>query len=234
MIRRMLLLIVAVGLTTAVIWAQTPQPPDKRPGTPETAVLSVAKHLTAPYALYLYESLSRQVLSNERIMEKLDSPQSPMAQDSLWALDIIARSITTQSQDGEYVDIRRVPSFFADIGQRYLGPSHYWPDREITPESRREQLAAWYSVYLMLLVANATQDEIAKTLQNGMFERSPEGLEPGGVSLVEALHRKGVLTDQEYALVRVKRSGPAGMETLAFPPYVDQWKAKIATAYGVK
>jgi hypothetical protein len=228
------LLVAAVVLTTAVTWAQTPQTPSKGPGTAETAVLSVAKHLTAPYALYLYESLSRQILSNERLMERLDSPQSPMAQDSLWALDIIARSITIQDQDGEYVDIRRVPSFFADIAPRYLSLSHYWPDRQITAENKREQLAAWYSVYLMLLVANATQDEIAKTLQGGMFERSPEGLEPGGLSLVESLHRKGLLTDQEYALVRVKRSGPAGVETLAFPPYLEQWKAKISTAYGVK
>jgi hypothetical protein len=232
--KRIPALLVAAGLMTAVTWAQTPQAPEKQPATPETAVLSVAKHLTAPYALYLYESLSRQVLSNERLMERLDSPQSPMAQDSLWALDIIARSITIQGQDGEYVDIRRVPSFFEDVAQRYLSPSHYWPDRQITPESRREQLAAWYSIYLMLLVANATQDEIAKTLQGGMFERSPDGLEPGGVSLADGLHRKGVLTDQEYVLVRVKRSGPAGVETLAFPSYLDQWKAKISAAYGAK
>jgi hypothetical protein len=198
-----------------------------------TALISVAKHLSAPYALYLYESLSRQVLSNERVMERLDSPQSPMAKDSLWALDVISQAILVAGQDGEYLDVRRVPPFFMDITERYLSPSHYWPNLEITQDTRREHLGAWYSIYLMLLVANASQDEISKTLHNGAFERGPDGLVRGGPSLVDRLHGEGILTDEQYGLVLIKRSGPAGMETLSLPPYVDQWKARISAAYGV-
>jgi len=204
------------------------------PPTPETALVAVAKHLSPPYALYLYESLTRQILSNQRLMERLDSPHSPMATDSLWALEIISQSLLVDGQDGQYLDVRRVPPFFVDAAQRYLSPSHYWPDQEITQDNRREHLAAWYSMYLMLLVANATQDEIAKTIRGGMFDRTPEQLEPGGPSLVDRLHQEKVLNDQTYSLVRIKRSGPPGQENLSLPAYLEQWKAKISQAYGVK
>jgi hypothetical protein len=202
--------------------------------TVETALVSVAKHLSPPYALYLYESLARQILSNERVMERLDSPQSPMASDSLWALDIISRSIMVEGQDGQYVDVRLIPSFFTDVAERYFRPSHYWPDQDITQDNRREHLAAWYAMYLMLLVANETQDEIARVLQDGIFERRPPGLEAGGPSLVDRLHREGVLSQEAYELVRIKKSGTAGREKLDFPAYLDQWKAKISKAYGSK
>jgi hypothetical protein len=211
-------------------WAATADPAT----TVETALVSVAKHLSPPYALYLYESLARQILSNERVMERLDSPQSPMASDSLWALDIISRSIMVEGQDGQYVDVRLIPSFFTNIAERYLRPSHYWPDQDITQDNRREHLAAWYAVYLMLLVANETQDEIARVLQDGIFDRRPPGLEAGGPSLVDRLHREGVLSEQAYELVRIKKSGTAGREKLDFPAYLDQWKAKISKAYGNK
>jgi hypothetical protein len=200
----------------------------------DTALVSVAKHLSPPYALYLYESLNRQILSNERLTERLDSPQAPMANDSLWALEIISHSIMIEGQDGQYLDVRLVPPFFTDIAERYLHPSHYWPDRDITPETRREQLAAWYAVYLMLLVANETQDEIARVLQNGLFDRNPEGLHAGGPSLVDHLHQDKVLNDEAYPLVKIKKSGSAGRQKLDFPSYLDRWKAKISTAYGVQ
>ena len=200
----------------------------------EAALVAVAKHLSPPYALYLYESLNRQILSNDRIMERPDSPQSPKANDSLWALEIISHSILIEGQDGQYLDVRLVPPFFTDIAERYLDPSHYWPDRDITPETRREQLAAWYAVYLMLLVANETQDEIARVLQNGLFDRKPEGLHAGGPSVVDRLHHDGVLSDEAYRLVKIKKSGPAGREKLDFPSYLDRWKAKISAAYGVQ
>jgi hypothetical protein len=167
-------------------------------------------------------------------MERPDSPKSPMANDSLWALEIISHSILIEGQDGQYLDVRLVPPFFTDIAERYLSPSHYWPDRDITPESRREQLAAWYAVYLMLLVANETQDEIARVLQNGMFDRNPEGLRAGGPPLVDHLHQGKVLSDAAYPLVKIKKSGPAGGEKLEFPSYLDRWKAKITAAYGVQ
>jgi hypothetical protein len=167
-------------------------------------------------------------------MERLDSPQSPMATDSLWALEIISQSLLVDGQDGQYLDVRRVPPFFVDAAQRYLSPSHYWPDQEITQDNRREHLAAWYSMYLMLLVANATQDEIAKTIRGGMFDRTPEQLEPGGPSLVDRLHQEKVLNEQTYSLVRIKRSGSPGQENLSLPAYLEQWKAKISQAYGVK
>jgi len=229
---RVLLAVIGIGLA-ASSWAATPAPSDSA-ATADTAVISVAKHLSPPYALYLYESLKRQILSNERVMEHLDSPQSPMAKDSLWALDIISHSILIEGQDGEYLDVRLVPPFFTDIAERYLSPSHYWPDREITQDNRREHLAAWYAVYLMVLVANETQDEIARVLQNGMFERHAEGLHAGGPSRVDRLHQEGVLSDEAYALVGIKRSGPAGRESLQFPAYLTRWKAKVSAAYGAQ
>jgi hypothetical protein len=212
-------------------WAATPTAPLQVPV--ETALVSVAKHLSPPYALYLYESLNRQILSNERLMQKLDSPLSPMSADSLWALDIMSRSILIENQDGQYLDVRLVPHFFTDIAERYFSASHYWPDRDITPDSRREHLAAWYAAYLMLLVANETQDEIARVLQNGVFDRPPEGLQAGGLSLVDRLHQEKVLSDEAYPLVHIQKKGPASRENLQFPPYMDQWKAKISKAYGV-
>jgi hypothetical protein len=225
-------LFLGVLIGSGAVAAAPPSTPQS-PAAVEATLLSVAKHLSPPYALYLYESLSRQILSNERLTERLDSPRSPMAQDSLWALDIIARSIMIEGQDGQYLDVRLVPPFFTDIAERYLSPSHYWPDREITPETRREQLGAWYAIYLMLLVANETQDEIARVLQNGLFDRKPEGLHAGGPSLVDHLHQQGVLSDEAYSLARVKKSGPAGGENLEFPSYLTRWKAKLAAAYGV-
>jgi hypothetical protein len=219
----------AISFGVAQDPAQAPSP-----SNPEAAAVAVAEHLSPPYALYLYESLSRQILSNERVLEKLDSPQSPMARDSLWALGIIADSVLVNGQDGQYLDVRRVPPFFSDIAHRYLHASHYWPDQEITQDTRREHLAAWYSVYLMLLVANATQDEIARTLRGGLFDRSPEGLDADGRSLVEGLRRSGVLNDQSLGLVQIRRSGPPGFETLIFPTYVDRWKVKISSAYGAQ
>lgn len=221
---------------------RSPQnPPEKSPEksndsspqrSAEAALLAVATHLSPPYALYLFESLSRQVLSNETLLERPDSPQSELAKDSLWALKVISKSILVQGPDGEYLDVRRVPSFFADIVRRYLNHSHFWPDREVTPQTRREHLAAWYSIYLMLLVANATQDEIARTLRGGMFERDPGMLEPGGPSLVDQLRRDGALSELAYGLVVVNRKGPAGQERLTFPAYLTEWKARISKAYG--
>lgn len=226
------LIVVGVQMLPAisVVAQESGQAPSR--SSPEAAAVSVAEHLSPPYALYLYESLTRQILSNERVMEKLDSPQSPMAKDSLWALGIISDSLLLEGQDGQYLDVRHVPPFFSDIAHRYLNASHYWPDQEITQDTRREHLAAWYSVYLMLLVANASQDEIARTLRGGMFDRSPEGLKDDELSLVERLRRDGVLSDQSFQLVQIQRSGPSGIERLAFPTYLDRWKAKIASAYG--
>jgi len=227
------LTLMVVLLTTTVASAQTKPPPTPKPSV-ESAMVEVATHLSPPYALYLYESLSRQVLSNEQLLERLDSTQAPLAKDSLWALDVISQSILVEGQDGPYLDVRRVPAFFEDIARRYLDHAHYWPDRETTQETRREHLAAWYSLYLMLLVANATQDEIAGTLKGGLFERDPGMLEAGGLSLVDRLHREKVLTDDSYQKVVIKRKGPTGRETLMFPPYMEQWKAKIYEAYGAK
>jgi hypothetical protein len=228
-----LLLVTCLVFSIIPVYAQSQQKDAATPA-PETALVAVAKHLSPPYALYLYESLTRQILSNQRLMERLDSPQSPMAADSLWALEIISQSLLVDGQDGQYLDVRRVPPFLVDAAQRYLNPSHYWPDQEITQDNRREHLAAWYSMYLMLLVANATQDEIAKTIRGGMFDRTPEQLEPGGPSLVDQLHQEKVLNDHAYSLVRIKRSGPPGHENLTLPAYLAQWKAKISQGYGVK
>ncbi len=215
------------------IWAQEQaQPPSQR--SVEEALAAVAIHLSPPHALYLYESLTRQVLSNEQILEQPQSSRRPLANDSLWALGTISKSILVEGQDGPYMDVRLVPAFFKDIARRYMNASHYWPDREITPETRREHLAAWYSLYLMLLVGNTTQDEIAETLRKGAFERDPGMLEAGGPSLVDKLLREKVLTGEAYKLVRIRRSGAAGREVLAFPAYMDQWKEKIYAAYGVK
>lgn len=219
-------------LLVAPAWAQEQAQP-AQPKAVERALTAVARHLSPPYALYLYESLTAQVLFNENIVERPNSPSAPLANDSLWALEIMSKSILVDGQDGQYLDIRRVPPFFEDIAHRYTNPSHYWPDREIAKETRREQLAAWYALYLMLLVGNATQDEIARKLKNGAFERDPGDLTPGGPSLVDRLKQEGGLTEEAYPLVHIKRTGPAGAESLTFPAYMDRWKARIHAAYGV-
>jgi len=202
-----------------------------KPRTVEAALTAVAKHLSPPYALYLYQSLTRQILSNEAILERPGSPYALTANDTLWAQEIISNSILAEGEDGQYVNVDRVPTFFEGLAQRYMNASHYWPDREITKETRREQLAAWYSLYLMLLVGNATQDEIARELRNGAFNLDPQMLETGGPSLVDRLKKDGVLTNETYALVQIQRKGPAGQESLTFPLYMDRWKAQIESAY---
>ena len=222
----------ALLLLTVPAWAQEQAKPAPARAV-EGALVAVARHLSAPYALYLYESLTAQVLYNENIVERPNSPSAPLANDSLWALEIISKSILVDGQDGQYLDVRLVPSFFENIARRYTNPSHHWPDREITKETRREQLAAWYSLYLMLLVGNATQDEIARKLQGGAFERDPGMLTPGGPSLVDRLKKEGVLTEEAHKLVHIRHAGPAGVESLTFPAYMDRWKARIHGAYDV-
>jgi len=228
---RILVMIAACLISIAPAWAQEPAKP-AQPQAVEAALTAVARHLSPPYALYLYESLTAQVLFNENIVERPNSPSAPLANDSLWALAIMSKSILVDGQDGQYLDIRRVPPFFEDIARRYTNPSHYWPDREITKETRREQLAAWYALYLMLLVGNATQDEISRKLKNGAFERDPGALTPGGPSLVDRLKQEGGLDADAYPLVYIKRTGLAGAESLTFPSYMDRWKARIHAAYG--
>lgn len=231
---RLLGLCSGLALVLAIpTWSQeASKPAESR--TVEAALTAVAIHLSPPHSLYLYESLTRQVLANEATLEQPQSPRRPLAADSLWALDVISQSVLAEGSDGFYLDVRLVPTFFTDVVRRYMNVSHYWPDRVITPETRREHLAAWYSLYLMLLVANTTQDEMATTLRAGAFERPPEGLEGGGPSLVDKLKRDEVLTDDAYKLVQIRRSGPVGAESLTFPAYMDQWKEKIYSAYGVK
>ncbi len=224
--------IVPFLLLAAPAWAQGQAKPAP-PRSPEAALVAVAKHLTDQYALYLYESLTTQILYNEDILERPNSPSAPKAKDSLWALGIISDSIMTDEEDGQYLNIEKVPAFFEDIVHRYLNASHYWPDREVAQDTRREHLAAWYSLYLMLLVGNATQDEIAKKLRNGAFNLDPGMLETTGPSLVDRLKKDGVLTTATYALVRIQRKGSAGQESLTFPPYMDRWKAKIDSAYAL-
>ena len=202
--------------------------------TPEAALAAVAKYLSDEYALYLYESLTAQILVNESILERPNTPLAPKAKDSLWALGIISNALLAEGEDGQYLNAASVPVFFEDIVHRYLNTSHYWPDREITKDTRREHLAAWYSLYLMLLVGNATQEEIAKKLRNGAFNLDPGMLETGGPSLVEQLKKDGVLTTETYALVRIQRAGQAGQESLRFPSYMDRWKAKIDRAYEIR
>ena len=219
-------------LLVAPAWAQEQAQPTQ-PEVIEGALVAVARHLSPPHALYLYESMTAQGLYNENIVERPNSPSAQLADDSLWALAIMAQSILVAGPDGQYLDIRRVPAFFEDIAHRYTNPSRYWPDREITKETRREQLAAWYALYLMLLVGNATQDEIIRTLKNGAFERDPGALTPGGPPLVDRLKQEGGLTEEAYQFVHIKRTGPADAESLTFPAYMDRWKARIHAAYGV-
>jgi hypothetical protein len=233
--RRLLLLGLCAGLAVLLavpVWAQAPR--ESSPRSAEAALSAVAVHLSPPHALYLYESLTRQVLTNEAILEQPQNPRRSLATDSLWALDIMSNSILVERQDGPNLDVRLVPTFFTDIIRRYMNVSHYWPDREVTPQTRREHLAAWYSLYLMLLVGNSTQDEMAATLRGGAFERAPDGLEAGGPSLVDKLKRDKVLAEDAYKLVHIRRGGPAGREVLVFPAYMDRWKDKIYAAYGVK
>lgn len=213
-------------------WAQEQAKPAP-PKAVEGALVAVAKHLSPPYALYLYESLTAQVLYNENIVERSNAPNAPLANDSLWALDIITNFILDNGADGQYMNVERVPPFFEGLARQYMNASHYWPDREITRATRREHLAAWYSLYLMLLVGNATQDEIAKKLRSGAFNLDPRMLETGGPSLVDRLKQDRVLTNETYALVQIQRTGPAGQESLAFPSYMDRWKAGIHAAYGI-
>jgi hypothetical protein len=224
--------IVPFLLLAAPGWAQEQAKPAP-PQAAEAALVAVSRHLSDQYALYLYESLTAQILFNEGILERPNSPLAPKAKDSLWALGIISDSILAEGGDGQYLNAEKVPAFFEYIVRRYLNPAHYWPDREITKDTRREHLAAWYSLYLMLLVGNATQDEIAKKLRNGAFNLDPGILETGGPSLVDRLKKDGVLTDETYALVQVQRAGQAGRESLTFPSYMDRWKAKIDRAYEV-
>ncbi len=219
-------------LCTARVQAQEQAKPAP-PQAAEAALVAVAKHLSDQYALYLYESLTAQILFNEGILERPNSPLAPKAKDSLWALGIISDSILAEGEDGQYLNAEKVPAFFEDIVLRYLNASHYWPDREITKDTRREHLAAWYSLYLMLLVGNATQDEIATKLRNGAFNLDPGMLETGGPSLVDRLKKDGMLTDETYALVRIQRAGQAGRESLTFPSHMDRWKDKIDRAYAV-
>ena len=219
-------------LCTARVQAQEQAKPAP-PQAAEAALVAVAKHLSDQYALYLYESLTAQILFNEGILERPNSPLALKAKDSLWALGIISDSILAEGEDGQYLNAEKVPAFFEDIVLRYLNASHYWPDREITKDTRREHLAAWYSLYLMLLVGNATQDEIATKLRNGAFNLDPGMLETGGPSLVDRLKKDGMLTDETYALVRIQRAGQAGRESLTFPSHMDRWKDKIDRAYAV-
>src|SRR2546422_6407251 len=177
-------LVVAIApflLLAAPAWAQKQAEAAPSP-SPEAALAAVARHLSDAYALYLYESLTAQVLSNEGLLERPNSPLAPKAKDSLWALQIISNSILAEGEDGQYLNAKEVPVFFEDIVHRYMNASHYWPDLEITKETRREHLAAWYALYLMLLVANATQDEIARKLRNGAFNLDPGMLETEGRS----------------------------------------------------
>lgn len=227
-----LLLALAVLICTEPAWAQEQAQP-AQPTVIEGALVAVARYLSPPYALYVYESLMAQTLYNESIVERPNAPSAPLANDSLWALEIMSQSILVDAPDGQYLDVRRVPPFFEDIAHRYTNPSHYWPDREITKETRREHLAAWYALYLMLLVGNATQDEIARKLQGGAFERDPGALTPGGPPLVDRLKQEGGLTAEAYQLVHITRTGPAGAESLTFPAYMDHWKTSIHAAYGV-
>jgi hypothetical protein len=227
-----LLVTLTLLLFTAPAWAQEQAKPAP-PKAVEGALSAVAKHLSAPYALYLYESLTRQVLSNEAIIERPGSPYALLAKDTLWAQGVISKSILVERPDGPSLDIRLVPAFFEGIAHRYMNASHYWPDREITKETRREHLAAWYSLYLMLLVANETQDKIASTLRNSAFERDPGMLEPGGPPLVEKLKRERVLSEDAYQSVHIRRAGPAGAESLTFPAHMERWEAGIRRAYDV-
>jgi len=231
-VSRRWLLALAFFIFVVPAGAQEPAKPAK-PRAVEAALTAVARHLSPPHALYLYQSLTRQILSNEAILERPSSPYTLTANDTLWAQEIISNSIVAEGEDGQYVNVDSVPPFFEDLTRRYMSAPHYWPDREITKETRREQLAAWYSLYLMLLVGNATQDEIAGELRNGAFNLDPRMLETGGPSLVDRLRKDGVLTDETYALVHIQRAGPAGRESLTFPPYMDRWKAKIEHAYGL-
>lgn len=227
-----LFLTLTLFLFVVPAWAQEQAQPAP-PKVVEGALVAVAKHLSDPYALYLYESLTRQVLSNEALLERPGSPYALLANDTLWAQGIISNSILVERPDGPSLDIRLVPALFEDIAHRYMNASHYWPDREITKETRREHLAAWYSLYLMLLVANETQDKIAATLRNSAFERDPGMLEPGGPSLADKLKRERVLSEDAYQSVHIRRAGPAGAESLTFPAYMERWEARIRRAYDV-
>jgi hypothetical protein len=226
------LLLACALLLVVPAWAQEQAQP-AQPKVIEGALVAVARHLSDPYALYLYESLTRQTLSNESLLERPGSPYALLAKDTLWAQGVVSRSILVERPDGPSLDIRLVPAFFEGIAHRYMNASHYWPDREITKETRREHLAAWYSLYLMLLVANETQDKIAATLRNSAFERDPGMLETGGPSLTDKLKRERVLSEDAYQAVRITRAGPAGVESLTFPAYMERWEAGIRRAYDV-
>jgi hypothetical protein len=219
-------------LLVAPAWAQEQAQP-AQPKVVEGALVAIARHLSDPYALYLYESLIRQTLSNESLLERPGSPYALLAKDTLWAQEIISKSILVERPDGPNLDIRLVPTFFEGIAHRYVNASHYWPGRAITKETRREHLAAWYAMYLMLLVANETQDKIAATLRNSAFERDPGMLETGGPSLADKLKRERVLSEDAYQAVRIKRAGPDGAESLTFPAYMDRWEAGIRKAYDI-
>lgn len=226
------LVLVCAFLLAAPAWAQEQAKPAPTKAA-EGALAAVARHLSDPYALYLYESLTAQILYNENILERADSPLVPKANDSLWALGIISDSILAEGEGGQYLNARQVPAFFEDIAHRYVNASHYWPDREITTDTRREHLSAWYSLYLMLLVANETQDKIAAKLRTGAFNLDPGMLEAGGPSLVDKLKQERVLSEEAYQTVRIGRAGPPGRESLTFPAYMDRWKARIDGAYAV-
>ena len=99
-IRRFLAVAIAPFLLLAApAWAQKQAEAAPSP-SPEAALAAVARHLSDAYALYLYESLTAQVLFNEGLLERPNSPLATKAKDSLWALEIISNSILAEGEDG--------------------------------------------------------------------------------------------------------------------------------------
>src|SRR5256712_3465468 len=120
-------LVVAIApfrLLAAPAWAQNEAEAAPSP-SPEAALAAVARRLSDAYALYLYESLTAQVLSNEGRLERPNSPLAPKAKDSLWALQIISNSILAEGEDGQYLNAKQVPAFLHDIVHRHMNASHY-------------------------------------------------------------------------------------------------------------
>jgi len=130
------------------------------------------------------------------------------------------------------LDVRKIPALFESIIATYFDPAAYWPSQTVDEKNRYQHLTGWQAMNVMLLVANATQEEIGRRLATGSFEVPADILEqildPSGLSLVDGLKAKGLLDEAAYPLVRVERS------PFALPAFMAAWKAKIDAAYGVK
>lgn len=202
---------------------------------------AIAQSLTDIQTLYFFDTLKRQQFFNLDMSEKnMGTAVGTMSEEAANVLQSFEQELMVIQNGEMFMDPKETPKYLEKVMLEVFAENV--AEQAITPENRAWALRSFYSTYILLLVANAPHEMMAKVIRGGMFDNpNPQPEEPtlmdhlkttgiykeNGPSLVDELKEQGKLTPEQYEHFKIRMDG----NVMQLPKFMSDWSARIVEFY---